>query len=144
MPVSFKVVDNRTSISKKIAELNQQLDSYGKFFLADMASQIVLTSPVDTGTYMESHNLGSSSVGGSESSFGKPRNQDYNNYAQPTLDRLTASIEGLGDNWTNAVFSNNALHADKVEYEHGYGVYTMARNLAPEISKRAAERAKNS
>lgn len=144
MPVSFKVVDNRTNVSKKIEELNNKLENYGKYFLEGMATQIVLTSPVDTGTYMEAHELGMGTSGGYSSSYGKPKNQDYNAYAQSTLDRLIAAIDSLGENWTNARFSNNALHASDVEYEHGYAVYTMARNKAPLIAQEAAQRAKGS
>ena len=142
MPVSFKVVDNRTNISKKIQELNNQLENYGKFFLEGMANEIVLASPVDTGTYMESHSLGQTTPTGFNSSFGKPKKQPYDTYAQATLNRLYASIESLGGDWTTAKFSNIALHANEVEYEHGYGVYTMARDKAPLIAQEAAQRAK--
>ena len=144
MPVSFKVVDNRTNVSKKIEQLNNQLENYGKYFLEGMATEIVLNSPVDTGTYMEAHSLGTTTANGFSSSYGKPKNQDYNAFAQPALDRLLASISSLGENWTNARFSNNALHASDVEYEHGYAVYTIARNKAPIIAQEASQRAKGS
>ena len=152
MPVSFKVVDNRTNVSKKIEQLNNQLENYGKYFLEGMATEIVLNSPVDTGTYMDAHSLGNTRAKGLVTSTGKPKGQSHNEYAQAARDRLVASIESLGENWTNAIFSNNAAHAYLVEYAFGsddgrgtYGApYTIARNKAPIIAQEAAQRAKGS
>lgn len=144
MTVSFKVVDNRSSISSKIKELSQSLDNYKEYFLQGMADEIILTSPVDTGTYITSHTLSNGTQGGFTSSFGKPKGRSFTEYAQKGLDALYGDISAIGDDWTSARFSNIALHASDVEYEHGYAVYTTARNKANLISKQAAERARAS
>ena len=56
--IKFKLLDNRFSVMKKIKELEDKLNQLPKAYLKQLAKQIVLYSPVDTGTYMESHNIG--------------------------------------------------------------------------------------
>lgn len=144
MPVSFKVVDNRTSISRKIKELEDQITNYRTYFLQGMAEQVVLESPVDTGTYITSHTISSSIPGGMTSSVGKPKNQDWGTYAQIGLDKLFADIDALPDKTLTSIrMSNTAEHAGYVEYELGYAPYTTVRNMANVISAQAAAKAKS-
>tara|TARA_R110000850_G_scaffold99506_3_gene206158 strand:+ start:640 stop:1098 length:459 start_codon:yes stop_codon:yes gene_type:complete len=151
MPVSFKVIDNRTSISKKIKDMERQLENYKVFFLQDMAEYIVSLSPVDTGTYIMSHNLASNTVGGVTKSDGKPRNQPYQPFVDAALSKLFSQIAGLSDSELSSLkFTNTAFHANKVEYESNLlkdpskgAVYTSARREANNISSRAAIKAKS-
>ena len=144
MTVSFKVIDNRTSISGKIKDMERQLENYKVFFLQGMAEEIILASPVDTGTYITSHTISSSIPGGFTSSLGKPKNQDFSTYAQIGLNGLFSDIEAVRDLDLTAIrISNVSGHAHVVEYELGYAPYTMARDKASIISQTAAIKAKS-
>jgi hypothetical protein len=145
--VRFKILDNRTSIAQKIKEQERQLNNYRDFFLEGAATEVILESPVDTGTYITSHEIkagrGSS---GSSSSKGKPRNQPYEPYANEGLSSLFADIEALPEASALSMvsISNYSEHARDVEYTHGYAPYTTLRDKANVIAARAAERAKAS
>lgn len=130
MAVRFKLVDNRTRISKKLKELEEKLQEVQPEFLKKTIDHIVMYSPVDTGTYMDAHNVGV--VGHPVSSHGKPRNQPYGPHAEAALTRTYAQIDALPDG-TTAYISNSALHAPLVEYENGDAPYTTARAQAPAI-----------
>ena len=143
MPVSFKVVDNRTNISKKIKKLQDELEDYKIYFLQGMATEIILASPVYTGTYITSHRITSTIPGGYTSSYGKSGPQDYGTYAQIGLDQLFDDIDALaGTDLTSIRMTNISEHASLVEYELGHAPYTTTRNRANVISKDAAARAK--
>tara|TARA_R110000744_G_scaffold86001_1_gene168057 strand:- start:4514 stop:4951 length:438 start_codon:yes stop_codon:yes gene_type:complete len=143
MAVSFKVIDNRSNISRKIKELQDQLGNYKTYFLQGMANSLIANSPVDTGNYVTSFRVGNSRATGFTDSIGKPKNQDYNTQYQLGLDRLSADITALADNdLNNVVFTNVAVYAYDVEYTYGDAPFTITRNLASNISKDAAARAK--
>ena len=71
--IKFKLTDRRTNVSKRIDALKEQLEELPKEFMRRTVDEIVAYSPVDTGTYMDSHNIGE--VGEPASSKGKPQNQ---------------------------------------------------------------------
>lgn len=129
--IKFKLTDRRTNVSKRIDALKEQLEELPKEFMRRTVDEIVAYSPVDTGTYMDAHNIGTTR--GASSSFGKPQNQDYQPYADAATERLYAQIEALGPEVTRHYISNNSLHAWKVEYEHGWAPYTSARSRAKVI-----------
>ena len=137
----LNVIVNR-SLDGKFKKLEQMIEGYTEIYAQKMAEQIVLRSPVDTGTYMEGHNLGVSAVGASSSSEGKPRKQPYQPYAQEALNRLFMQASALPHNAHRIVFSNDAFHADMVEYEHGYAPYTSAAREHHRIAKEAEAEAK--
>ena len=126
--IKFKLVDNRTRVARKIKELQDQLEELPKVFMKKTADEIVFNSPVDTGTYMDAHNIGI--VGSLTISNGKPRNQPWQPYAQTAIERLYAQIDGLDFNTTKHYISNNSAHAWKVEYELQYAPYTITRAKA--------------
>jgi hypothetical protein len=143
MAVSFKVIDNRSNISRKIKELQDQLSEYRTYFLQGIANSLIVNSPVDTGNYVTSFRVSNSRATGFTDSTGKPRNQDYGTQYQLGLDRLSADIAALSDNnLDNVVFSNVAVYAYDVEYTYGHAPFTITRNLASTISSDAAARAK--
>lgn len=144
--VQFKVVDNRKVTAAAIKEMSRRLEGFQKEFLEGLATSIVLDSPVDTGTYMDSHNIGTTPETGTASSSGKPKNQPYGTYAQTAMSRLFNEIESLSSTDLDTIyFSNKSNHATNVEYEHGYEVYSRAKRKAPQIAEEAAAkvRAKN-
>lgn len=137
----LNVIVNR-SLDGKFKKLEQMLEGYTEIYAQKMAEQIVLRSPVDTGTYMEGHNLGVSAVGASSSSKGKPRKQPYQPYAQAALNQLFMQASALPHNSNRIVFSNNSFHADEVEYKHGYAPYRSAAREHSRIAKEAEAEAK--
>ena len=141
--VQFKVVDNRKVTAAAIKEMSRRLEGFQEEFLQGIASSIVLDSPVDTGTYMESHRIGTAPASGVTSSKGKPKNQPFGSIAQSELNRLYADIEAIKDaDLSTVYFSNIAEHATEVEYQHGYEVYSRARSKSSVIAKEAAAKAK--
>lgn len=141
--VKLKIVDNRASIAAKIRRLELLIDDFSQEYMRGMANSIVLDSPVDTGTYMEAHRIGPTPASGSMSSHGRPKNQPFGTVAQSELNRLYIDIDRLEGVELNTIyFSNIAEHATEVEYQHGYEVYSRARNKSPQIAAQAAARAK--
>ena len=56
--IKFKLIDNRTRVSKKIAQLQEKLEQFPKEFMKITADIVIKNSPVDTGTYMDAHQIG--------------------------------------------------------------------------------------
>lgn len=143
MAVSFKVIDNRSNISRKIKELQEQLGNYKTYFLQGMANSLIANSPVDTGNYVTSFRVGNSRSTEVTDSIGKPRGKNYNKQYELGINKLSADITALADNdLNNVVFTNVAVYAYDVEYTYGHAPFTITRNLASTISSDAAARAK--
>ena len=123
--ITFKVLDNRFKVFKQIKEIEEKLEELPKAYMKELATEVVLNSPVDTGTYMDSHNIGEK--GASTSSRGKPTKQPYESHAEAALDRLFEQINALPKDTTRYYISNSSEHAWFVEYEHGDAPYTLAR-----------------
>jgi hypothetical protein len=137
--VAYKTLDKRQISAKATEEMAKLIEGFQEEYLQGIATSVVLDSPVDTGTYMESHNIGTSPEGAFNSSRGKERNRNYQTFAQPTLDRLFAEIEAVSSEDLNKVYIyNTAEHATDVEYIHGYEPYSRAISKAPQIAKEAA------
>ena len=132
--IKFKLIDNRTSVSKRIKELEQKLEEFPKEFMRITADVIIKNSPVDTGTYMDAHQIGTSES--ITTSHGKPHNQSYGDFASEARDRLYSQINGLNVDGSNWFITNNSAHAIRVEYTGwdnvpAYSPYTIARGYAP-------------
>ena len=132
--IKFKLVDNRTRVSKRIKELEQKLEEFPKEFMKITADVIIKNSPVDTGTYMDAHQIGTSES--ITTSHGKPHNQPYSNFAEAARDRLYSQINGLSLDGSNWFITNNSAHNMRVEYTGwetvpAYSPYTIARGYAP-------------
>ena len=132
--IKFKLIDNRTSVSKRIKELEQKLEEFPKEFMRITADVIIKNSPVDTGTYMDAHQIGTSES--ITTSHGKPHNQPYSNFADAARDRLYSQINGLSVDGSDWFITNNSAHAIRVEYtgwnsKPAYSPYTIARGYAP-------------
>ena len=138
--IKFKLIDNRTRVSKKIKELQEKLEEFPKEFMRITADVIIDKSPVDTGTYMDGHQIGQTVE--VTYSKGLPRNQSKPAYEDSARERLYAQIESLQVGGSNWYISNNSEHAVKVEYTGwfdadgnktvpAYSPYTTARGYAP-------------
>ena len=132
--IKFKIIDNRTKVSKRIKELEQKLEEFPKEFMKITADVIIKNSPVDTGTYMDAHQIGTSES--ITTSHGKPHNQPHSNFAETARDRLYSQINGLSVDGSDWFITNNSAHAIRVEYigwdnVPAYSPYTIARGYAP-------------
>lgn len=116
-----------------IQKIEQDLQDVRNEFLASMAQDIVTSSKptVDTGAYITSHSIRTTRGGGrSRTSHNKPRGQSPEAKAVEALDQLMSDIAALPADQEQVFLSNNAPHANIVEYTHGYAVYEGVRNRA--------------
>lgn len=131
--IKVKLLDNRFSVYKKMKLLEEKLENLPKAYLKELVQEVVLQSPVDTGTYMDHHNVGA--VGEPVNSHGKPRNQPWQPHADKAVDRLFAQIDMLSGQTSQYYISNSAVYAEKVELEHL--PYTLAKAKAQGLLEQA-------
>lgn len=116
-----------------IQKIEKDLQDVRDEFLTNMAEDIVSSSKptVDTGAYITSHSIRTTRGGGrSRSSHNKPKGQSPEAKAAEALDQLMGDIAALPADQQQVFLSNNAPHANIVEYTHGYAVYEGVRNRA--------------
>ena len=124
-----------TSMLKKV---EQDLDEVKAEFLRNVAQDLVVSSPVDTGTYVRNHSITvSSGSGGRQNSHGKP--PDTGTARTDALDKLNAQIDSLPKDTATAYIANRSPYANQVEYlgwagqnsqTSPYFVFTSVRNRA--------------
>jgi hypothetical protein len=142
--MSLRVQINRGQIKNKFKKIDLLIDEAKKRALGEAAAWVMLRSPVDTGTYMDNHNIGQGNSvpsSASISSKGKPKNQNWTAHANEAEARLAGQIESLPEDWKRATIANTSEHADEVEYKHGYGVYTSLRAAWPTLKAKAVSEA---
>jgi hypothetical protein len=128
-----KVIINR-SLDGKFQKITEDLEEYGQIYANKVATQLVLASPVDTGTFMDNFFAGSSGTAGTTSSRGKPRNQPWN--GQEAINRMSSGISALKGS-TVMNFGNSADHAFEVEYDHGYAPFGKVANMHGQLMREA-------
>jgi hypothetical protein len=140
---TFKLVQQGQSVESILKKYRQSLGDARDEFLIGMAAEVVLRSPVDTGTYMEGHTI---TTGGSvpkvDSSKNKPRSRPYQPFAQAAMNRMASQIRALPKDVPVVSISNSAIHSDLVEYSYGYAPYSQARNEASRIAIEAVNKVK--
>lgn len=132
--IKVKILDNRFKVFKKIKELEEKLEVLPKQYMKELAMEVVLNSPVDTGTYMDHHNIGE--VGEPVNSHGKPHNQPFQTHADAAAERMFEQIDALPKDTTRYYISNSAMYAQKVEdYHLVYAKAKQESNVLLEIAK---------
>jgi uncharacterized protein YbdZ (MbtH family) len=158
---------NRGQLLNKFKLAEKLIDEAKSEAIKGAADHLVKVSPVDTGTYIDNHNIGvgnSTPVSSSTSSEGKTgyyaiEGLAYNPIA-PRVEReearqkLWSQIIALPEGWKRASLSNSAVHFNEVEYGwtpspgsrvkepvSGYGVYASLRAAWPTIKADAVARA---
>ena len=138
------IVDHQ-AVSNKIKRMRRTVRDFFRIYLQKASETVVLASPVDTGTYMTSHRIrvGRDYTTDFTTSYDrwtgkkKPK-MPWDAAANIGLSNLFNDIEALPEDADNVTITNIALHADAVEYVHGYAPYgTMKRNA--EVDAEAAE-----
>lgn len=139
------------SFTNQLRKVEGDLDEVRTLFLTKMATEVVTASPVDTGTYVMSHNVSETSAAGQftgEIKYIGPPNQNKEAMQQAALNKVLGQITSLPKNQTRVSLSNNSAHANIVEFgganwqRSGYFVYEAARNLAPRLLKDAIQEVK--
>jgi len=129
------------SLTSRLKKVQDDLDKIRDQFLTNMADELVEESikTVDTGAYITSHSIRTTRGGGrSRTSDNKPRGQDPQFEAAQSLSQLYGDIASLPKDQTQVFLTNNAPHANIVEYgganwvkrPQGYQIYSTLRNRA--------------
>jgi hypothetical protein len=132
LKTQFRVIDRRTSPARALEELDSSVGELHRRAAAFMIQKVVDYSPVDTGTYISSHNVreGRTSGQATESSHRKPRNQPKSSFADAAVSKMMGQLADV-ENSRRVVIANDAIHAKFVEYGNsksfGYAVYSRAR-----------------
>ena len=137
----FRVQVNRSS-DGKFQKVSDMLDGYRDLYLHEMAAQLILFSPVDTGTYITGHHIVLTAVTPTRSSEGKERNRAHSEFDQDAINDLSVQIRQLPEGANQVIFSNDALHWHKVEYEHAHAPYNKTAREHKRLADKAAAEAK--
>lgn len=110
-------------------------------FLEKIASTAVSRSPVDTGAYVTSHTITTSTgAGRSRTSHNKPRNQDVQQKKDEAFNQLMGDIASIPPTMPNIYFTNRSPHARYVEGL--YGVFDVVKSTANTHLEDAVEEAR--
>lgn len=128
----------QASMTQLLKRVERQLTEVRDVFLENLAEKAVEISPVDTGAYVTSHTITTVSGGGrSRTSHNKPKDQDPEAKRNEAFDQLLGDIASLPEEATKVYFTNRSPHAKYVEEDHGYGVFSVVRNVAPYLLEQA-------
>lgn len=120
-------------LTSLIQKIEQDLQYVRDQFLVNMSEDLVTSSKptVDTGAYITSHSIRTTrGAGRSRTSNNKPTGQNPEAKAAEALSQLMEDIAALPQNQEQVYLTNNAPHANNVEYTHGYFIYEGVRNRA--------------
>jgi hypothetical protein len=121
------------NLASVIRQIETDLQSVRDQFLINVAEDLVNSSIpfVDTGAYITSHSITTTrGAGRSRTSHNKPTGQDPNAKAEESFSQLMGDIASLPPEQEVVYITNNAPHANVVEYKHGHNVYTSVRSRA--------------
>jgi len=146
-----RAVGNR--LSDILKDVEMRLDGVKEQFLLEMAKELTDISPVDTGDYVMSHKIGTTSIAGQFTgnfrSIGEG-GQDPALFRETAYNGLALSIEALPKDAKTIFIGNNAPHAQAVEEgganwkRQGYKVYAIVRNRADVYLANAIAKVKGS
>lgn len=136
-----------------IQKIQDDLHKVRNEFLLKMAEDVVTSSilTVDTGAYITSHSIRTTrGAGRSRTSNNKPTGQSPDAKAAEALEQLKGDIAALPDDQTQVFLTNNAPHANFVEYggynwkkyPYGYAVYSGVRSRAKDHLQEAINEVK--
>lgn len=117
--IQYKLIDKRFTQSQLLGFFNENVEGLTKEVLRGMVDAVLQHSPVDTGTYVESHEvtLDARQGGyGDVSSHGRPRKVAREPVIENARQRMYAAIDGFTANSREASIRNVSAHANFVEY----------------------------
>lgn len=125
----------QVAVGQLIKTIEQSLDDVRTEFLKNMAEDLVARSPVDTGAYVTSHSITTTSgAGRSRTSDNKPKGQNKEAKQAEALDQLYGDIAAIPAGQELVYIANRSPHANQVETgwatKDGYFVYQAVRSRA--------------
>jgi hypothetical protein len=127
------------NITQVMQKVQRDLGDIQKLFLVGIVEDIVESSPVDSGAYVNGHNV-QTGVGSAGGQFAgnyarNPTSANPQAEKQQALSKLRGQIEALPEEVGKISINNNVPHAYKVEYggwasRGPYAVYSGALNRA--------------
>lgn len=127
------------NITQLMQKVERDLGDVQKLFLLGLVEDIVEASPIDSGVYVNSHNVnaGATSAGGQFAGNleRNPTSANPEGEKQQALGKLRGQIQALPEQLGTISINNNAPHAYKVEYggwatRGPYAVYSSALSRA--------------
>ena len=122
------------SMAALLKKVEGDLDKVRDEFLYNVAEDLVMSSPILTGTYVRNHSItNTTGSGGKQNSHGKPL--DNGTAVSDAIDKLDGQIKGLPEGTTQVYIANRSPYANKVEWggwgtKSPYQVYTGVRSRA--------------
>lgn len=105
------------SVTSILKGIESDLELVRTEFLKGMAEELVSRSPVDTGAYITSHSITTTSgAGRMRSSEGKPRQQSGPAKREEALGQLLGDIAALPPEATKVYLNNRSPHNKSVEF----------------------------
>jgi hypothetical protein len=142
--VQMRVVTKRDGLEQALKEFPQQVEQIKTDVMEAMASEIALESPVWSGAYVTSHQVGlrsgSFSARASRESNEKISEGEAAAKRQEGYESMMNQIAALNKKSDNFVFRNPLFYASIVE--GNYGVYAKARKAAVQAVVEAVQRAR--
>jgi len=126
------------SVTQILRSVEEKLDEVRDEFLGNMARDLVSRSPVDTGAYVTSHSITTTSgAGRSRTSENKPRGQNTGAKQGEALEQLYSDIAAIPDGATKVYINNRSPHNKAVEFganwtRDGHYVYQTVQGRAGE------------
>lgn len=143
--VQMLVITKRSGTDRLIRDFPDKVDTIKRRILEQMAGEIAVNSPVDSGEYVTNHRValrsGSFTANRSRPD-GIPRiskgdTVDVQAKAQEGLENMLAQIASINIKSENFVFRNPMLYARLVEGK--YAVYAQARKNAAQFVREAVQ-----
>ena len=125
----------QVAVGQLIRTIEQSLDDVRTEFLKNVAEDLVARSPVDTGAYITSHSITTSSgTGRSRDSHNKPQGQPKEVKQAEALGQLYDDIAAIPAGQELVYIANRSPDANAIENgwssKEGYFVYKAVRSRA--------------
>ena len=105
------------SVTAILKSIEEDLEQVRTEFLKNMAEELVSRSPVDTGAYVTSHSIRTTSgAGRMRTSEGKPTQQSAPAKREEALGQLLGDIASLPPDATKVYINNKSPHNKFVEF----------------------------
>jgi len=143
--VQMRVITKTSGLDQVIRELPEQMAEIKRSVMEQMAADIALNSPVDSGEYVTNHQVRLRSGSFTPNKMrpdNLPRRSkgdtvDVSAKQQQGYENMLADIAAIDLSSNNFVFRNPMLYARIIEGE--YGVYAQARKKAAQAVQKAVQ-----
>ena len=132
--VKVNVIVNKSQTRDKLGRFQKSLGEFRDRHLGQIAELVTSVSPVDTGTYITSHEITPGTSGTyTSTSHGKPRRQPREPFEGEGLMNLLSDIQALPEDTPTVALTNNSEHKQSVEDK--YGVYAIVKREVASLAR---------